>query len=64
MMVRKGPDPIQRLSSAAALSILGGMTYATCAEQTMSVVVLAVKLKECVHRCLREEGPEHTAASR
>jgi hypothetical protein len=44
MMVRKetGSDPAALLWEA--LSILGGMTYATCAEQTMSVVVLAVNL--------------------
>jgi hypothetical protein len=46
MMVRKetGSDPAG--SPLGALSSLGGMTYATCAEQTMSVVVLAVNLSE------------------
>jgi hypothetical protein len=46
MMVRKGNrDPIPQLF-LAALSVLGGMTYATCAEQTMPTVVLAVNLWE------------------
>jgi hypothetical protein len=38
-------DPIRRLSEGG-VSILGGLTYATCAEQTMSVVVRAVNLGE------------------
>jgi hypothetical protein len=46
MMVRKetGSHPAGLLWKT--LGILGGMTYATCAEQTMSVVVRAVNLGE------------------
>jgi hypothetical protein len=45
-MVRRGNRIRSSGSPLEALSILGGMTYATCAEQTMSVVVRAVNLGE------------------
>jgi hypothetical protein len=44
MLVRRETALIQQLLLWVDLSALGGMTYATCAEQTMSVVVLAVNL--------------------
>jgi hypothetical protein len=44
MMVRKENRIRSSRSPLMVLSVLGGMTYATCAEQTMSVVVRAANL--------------------